>query len=96
MIYFVNNLFKAELFENKKLQLILALTFALINNLLILGYQFEVVIIGMKIMIPNVFVGIPLLINLQVIKTQSLSRVLFLSSIVASFFYFSLFSLLTV
>lgn len=91
-IHFLDNLFSTKMLESKLITFLLALFFALFNNLIILGNQYLIVLIGVYLLYPNVFVGIPFLVNLYILPSQSLGRILSMSSLVAIFFFFSLYT----
>lgn len=89
-IYFIDNVLGTKFLESKYIRFSLAICFALFNNFLI-GGSYKSVLVGVHIIYPNVFIGIPLLVNLQVQPYQSLGRILSFSSLIATFFFFSLY-----
>lgn len=90
-LHFIDNLFSSKIMKMRVVQVAMATIFALLNNFLAFKYQLPAILMGVVILYPNVFLGIPLLINLSVIPTQSLGTVLIRSSIIAVFFFFSLY-----
>jgi len=93
-IHYLDNLFSAKMSDSKCVSFCLSIFFTVFNNLIIYRYQYSSVFLGVIIFFPNVFIGIPLLINLQVLPNQSLGKILALSSLVAMFFFFSLYSII--
>lgn len=90
-LHFIDNLFTTRVIRSRYVEGFLAVSFALVNNWLVYKYQLRAILLGVVVLYPNVFLGIPLLINLSVLPTQSLGRVLNRSSLIAIFFFFSLF-----
>ena len=90
-LHFIDNLFSTKIMQIRLVQVIMAVIFALVNNWLVYRYRLKAILLGVVVLYPNVFLGIPLLINLSVIPTQSLGSVLIRSSIIAIFFFFSLY-----
>lgn len=95
-IHFIDNLFSTKMSDSKIIRFILAILIAIINNIMILLIGFNAIFAGIVILYPNVCIGIPLLINLQVLPSQSLGKVLSWSSLIAIFFFFSLYSTVTI
>ena len=90
-IHFLDNLLSTKMHDMKLLRIVLAIVFAVFNNLIIWAFQFKSILLGVVVLYPNVFLGIPLLINLHVLPNQSLGRILSWSSLIAIFFFFSLY-----
>lgn len=90
-LHFIDNLFSTKIIQSRCVEGVLAMVFALVNNWLVYKYQLKAILLGVVVLYPNVFLGIPLLINLSVMPTQSLGKVLNRSSLIAIFFFFSLF-----
>ena len=95
-IHFIDNLFTTKMINSKCIRFTLSIFFAIFNNTIIWLVGFKAIFLGIVLLYPNVCIGIPLLINLSVFPNQSLGRVLNWSSLIAIFFFFSLYSTFTI
>lgn len=96
-IHLIDSLFRREVFKSLWKRLVYSLctlpslVFVVVTNLLIYRFSFDGILMLMAAIYPNVAISIPVLINLAMIPNQALEAVLGRSSLVAVFFFFSVF-----
>lgn len=93
-IHFMDNFLRTRLNEIKITRFVVSMVFCLLTLFLTINWGFPPLLFGVCLIVPNVFVGIPLFVHLKVIPEQSVGKVLLLSSVIAIFIFFSLTSLI--